>query len=157
MSIAEWPENRRRLFALSVALVFVALGFFIAAGNISKTPDGERAGLWRLFAVTAIGVGLLMSWYSWRKLTSPAFDTKLKLEGAKILLPAIALALVITRLLPDEGAVPVVGGGVAAGFFGGVLVVYGFDALTGRLSKGRSWRAGPGRERDGQSNTSSPT
>lgn len=157
MSIAEWPENRRRLFALSVALLFVAVGFFIAAGNISETPAEERSSLWRLFAVTAIGVGLLMSWYSCRKLTSPAFDTKLKLDGAKILLPGVALALVITRLLPDEGAAPVVGGGVATGFFGGMLVVYGFDALTDRLSKGRSWRAGPGQQGDAQSNTSSPT
>lgn len=157
MRITEWPESRRRLFALSVALLFVALGFFIAVGNISETPPDQHASLWRLFAVTAVSVGLLMGWYSWRKLTSAAFDTKLKVEGTKILLPAIALALVITRLLPDEGAAPIVGGGVAAGFFGGVLVVYGFDALTDRLSKGRSWGAGAEQQRGGQSNTSSPT
>ena len=157
MSIAEWPESRRRLFALSAALVFVALGAFIAAGNISEAPGPESAGLWRLFSLTAVGVGLLMGWYSWRKLTSPPFDTKLKLEGVKILLPAIALALAITRLLPDEGAAPVVGGGLTVGFFGGILVVYGFDALTDRLSQGRSWRGGRDQHPGGHSNTSSPT
>lgn len=158
MSVADWPESRRRLFGLSAALLFVAIAFFIAAANIGEAPDDQRAELWRLFTVTAIGVACLMGWYSWRKLTRPDFDTTVRFDRAKILLPGIALALGITRLLPDDGAGPVVGGGVGAGFFGGVLLVYGFDAITNRLSEGRSWRGG--RDDGGHpahSKTSSPS
>ncbi len=158
MSIRDWRETPRRLLGLGIASLFVGGGFFVGAGNIGEVPPDERAALWRLFTIVAIATAALMGGYSWRKLTNPQFDTKLKVEGWKIVFPIVVLTFGITRLLPEDGAVPVAGGGVTAGFFGGVLLVYGFDAATGRLSKGRSWRHGVSEARDdGHSNTSSPS
>ncbi len=158
MSIGDWSETSRRLFGLAGLSLFVAGGFFVGAGNIGEVPPEERFALWRLFTMVAIPAAALMGWYSWRKLTYPEFDTKLKVEGWKIVFPIVVLTFGITRFLPEDGAVPVAGGGLTAGFFGGVLLVYGFDAVTGRLSKGRSWRHDLSEARDdAHSNTSSPS
>ena len=151
-------EGGRRAIGVFGALAFVLVGYWIATVEIGAAPADDEADLWRRYAIFAGIFLVIMVAYSIRKLTRPSFDTSF--PARKYFWLLLGLVIIARRALFDDTAGAVAFAGIATGFFGGMLLVYGFDAVTNRLSKGRSWRypdGVPGAEESHQSNTSSTT
>ncbi len=143
MGIADWAETPRRIVGLAGLSLFIAVGGLLAAGSIGDVAPEQRAALWRLFILVATPMAAVMGWYSWRKLTRPSFDTSFKFgRGSALFLPLLGSTYLLSRLLSRSTSGAVVAAGMVCGFFGGMLLVHAFDAMTNRLSHGRSWRAG---------------
>lgn len=153
-------ETVRRVVGLTIVAAFLATMVWVAASEIGKTPAADRGKHWLAFAIAATLAAAVMGWYSWRKLTRPSFDTRFSFgTGSPVLIPLLGGAYLLSRVASRDTGALIVAGGLACGFFAGILAVYGFDALTNRLSKGRSWRAFDAGETGGShsSNTSSPS
>lgn len=125
------------------AIGATSLGILFATLEDKGAGAGNSDGFWRVYALTTVVVGLLAMAYSVKKLLNPKFDTSVNLgRKSPLFIPLIGVTVLVLALIPDDGSGAALTTGFVTGFFGGVSLVYGFDALTNRLSKGRSWRIG---------------
>lgn len=151
---------QRRIIALLASLGFVAVGIWLMTAELADAPDADAGEAWTRFGIAAAALGILMAAYGWKKLKDPAFDTTLKIDPRRHLFIAVGLILLFRRTFLTTLNAKVIFFGAGTGFFGGMFLVYLYDALTNNLSHGRSWRypeGVPGSEPDHSSNTSSPT
>ena len=157
--LARRTETQRRIIGLLVFLGFVATAVWLTVAELGDAPEADSDAVWMRFAIAAAVSGVVMAAYGWKKLTDPKFDTALKFDPRPYLFLAVGVTLLFRRTFLTTLNAKVTFAGIAAGFFGGLLVIHLYDALTNNLSKGRSWRYPDGvPEPDGHSsNTSSPT
>lgn len=134
------------------------LATWVASQVAADLPPDERRGVWMRFTIAALLVAPPMGIFVWRRLADPnVADTNVDMRRYFALL--VGVGLLLRRQIGDNPELMALATGASLGYVGSTALVYVYDLVTNRLSRGRSWHypGDPAQAIDQSSNTRFPT
>lgn len=138
LDLRRLTEVQRRIVALGAGALLLLMAVWVASQAAADLPAAERGDSWTRFTLAALVVAPLMGTFVWRRLSDQdVADRNIGLRRYFFLF--LGLGMLFRRQLGNNPEAIALFAGASVGYVGSTMFVYGYDLVTNRLSRGRSW------------------